>query len=372
MRLQKVLLLSARLSVLGAQLARATLFPPKAIEIKENCEFDKNKHQFICIIATYQKKLDKFTYNFLLNFKRRGGFIVLSANHQKMNFIDLPKDCVDVFIKNENFGRDVGAYKSATLFIYKKLKGDLPEKIIYCNDSVFFIDRKDDSWLEQLLDTNYDFIGTFENPSAEEIRQPWFISSWLFSVSRGLFESSQYIEFFRSFKPVNNKRFLVKSGEIRLSKVALSYSKRVKSIYSNKYLLNEFKQYAKKVGHEKAASILPRSIREDYEAKYKRPANSNHFIDHVCRNFYRFSPTHIFTMFLLQQTKFPFIKKDLFWSGWVGFDQLGTLDKIMYKIFSDEVSDLDSYYQIKAYFRLRSKWVDEPFSGRLQVILGLK
>ncbi|MDL2272817.1 rhamnan synthesis F family protein, partial [Desulfovibrio sp. OttesenSCG-928-I05] len=77
----------------------------------------------------------------------------------------------------ENIGRDMGAYRAATLYLYET--GLNPHKIIYCNDSVFFLEGKPLlDMFSTLANSTSDVHGTFENHQFN-----YHFGSYVFSIS---------------------------------------------------------------------------------------------------------------------------------------------------------------------------------------------
>ena len=261
----------------------------------------------------------------------------------------------------------MGQYQSGTRFVKERFAETIPEKVIYCNDSFFYIERGGHGFLDELLDSQYDLVGTFENPGPEHVRTPWFVSSWLFSVSAGMFRSKSFSEFFRKYKAINNKSHAVRNGEVALTRVALDYSGKIRAIYNNKYLLSVLRVFAEKNGARVAASSIPAPMCNEYEVRFRAPATKHHFIEYVERNLYRFSPTHMFHFILLGETDFPFVKKDLFWAGWAHYDQLNDLEAILARSVSQETAS-----KVAGYFRLRGRLADASFWTRFGAIVGLK
>ncbi len=367
MKFRKIILALVRLGVLHFQKLWWRFFRGSVKDVRVFTSPSQCEYKFIVIYASYLASPDVYARDLLSLFKQKGGYVIFITNHHSPRPDRISPDLADAYINNGGYGRDMGQYQSGTRFVKEQFKEEVPEKIIYCNDSFFYVERGDHAFLDELLNSQYDMVGTFENPGPERVRTPWFVSSWLFSVSAGLFRSKNFSDFFRRYKAINNKLHAVRHGEVALTRVALDYSGKIRAIYNNKYLLAIFRESVAKNGATVAASLIPAPMCDEYEAQFQASATRPHFVDYVERNLYRFSPTHIFHFILLKETDFPFVKKDLFWAGWAQYDQLSELESIIAESVSQETAS-----KLSAYFRLRGRLSDASFWVRFWAIVGLK
>jgi hypothetical protein len=187
----------------------------------------------------------------------------------------------------------------------------------------------------------------------------------MFSVSKNLFTSEIYKKFFDNYLPINHKSYAVNYGEKKLTEVALIFNARIKAIYSNENLLTITKKYIDKVGPLKLLNKLPFSIRNDFiNSEYSNDMNNLYYF--IYTNLFKYSPTHIFNLLLLEMKLIPFLKKDLFFCGAVSEDHFFYLGSILRKLTDDS-----NKLRIETFFRLRGKPSDFGIWRLLKVKLGL-
>jgi len=319
----------------------------RKIKIKKLTNFSKRKHSFILVFASYSALLEESTKQLLRRYRNCGGYIVFVSNYSN------PKIClgkntpIDVFINNNNLGRDFGMFKIATNYISEKIGKNIPEKVIYTNDSVFYVGgSRGNIFLEDLLNTAFDYVGLFENSGDGLIAKKWFVSSWLFSVSKTLFLSKVYQKFFRTYNPHNLKFHAVLKGEVGLSQVALNFSSRLKVIFNNELLINLAKYFIKKHGVNKFMEYMPSPFKINYWLEHKIN-NLNLVISYLERSLYLYSPTHIFNIFLLYQKKIFYVKKDLFYSYNLEYNHFNLLEKSLFFLNWRQKKELIKSLRIK-------------------------
>lgn len=111
-----------------------------------------------------------------------------------------------------NVGRDMGAYRAATLYLHDH--GLRPDRLLYFNDSVAYVRGKGLSDLiGRLINSRYDVVGSFENHQFDH-----HIGSYVFSVSGAVFRDPRVQRFWRRYRPYDLRTHAIKHGEISLSR----------------------------------------------------------------------------------------------------------------------------------------------------------
>lgn len=327
--------------------------------------FDSTQHKFILIFAGFSRNIDTYTGDHLKLFKSRGGYIVYVNNHEKFDRHCLTNHPIDVYIDNRNSGWDFSMYKTATQFVYKNINKEiLPNKIIYANDSVFYLKTENTDFIDGLLDVTYDFTGMFENSG----RGRYHVSSWLVSMSKEMFISNKIRKFWRRHVPLKNKHHAIHSGEHRLTKTVFEITNKVKVLYNNSVLLELLNKHAeldswelKKLLAPSLTSLAVVNVNRN-DLKYLK-----YFKCFLERNLWLVSPHHIFNLFLVKEENFPFIKKDIFWHERLDYSMLSVFYQIINTKFSENIAiDLQAYYIRKG--RLR----DQGFKGKILSFFGLR
>lgn len=130
-----------------------------------------------------------------------------------------------IFVRN-NIGQDFGAYRAVTVQLLKE--GLNPDRIIYCNDSIAYIKGTElDQLIQKLINSKYDVVGSFENHEYDH-----HIGSYLFSISGHAFQNPRVQNFWNDYRPYNIRPYVIKHGEIALSRLLKHCGYRFDVVYS--------------------------------------------------------------------------------------------------------------------------------------------
>jgi lipopolysaccharide biosynthesis protein len=111
-----------------------------------------------------------------------------------------------------NVGRDMGAYRAATLYFHDQ--GLRPDRMLYFNDSVLYLKGRGLSDLiGRLVNSRYDVVGAFENHQFD-----YHIGSYVFAVSGAVFRDPRLQRFWRRYRPYDLRTHAITHGEIALSR----------------------------------------------------------------------------------------------------------------------------------------------------------
>lgn len=111
-----------------------------------------------------------------------------------------------------NFGRDMAAYKEATLYLYDR--GIAPKRLLYFNDSLIYLPGDGlKAMVEKLAATDSDVMG-----ATQSFERYHHIGSFIFSLSGKAFAHSGVREFWEKYQPYNLRPHCIFNGEIALSR----------------------------------------------------------------------------------------------------------------------------------------------------------
>ena len=205
---------------------------------KNQVHFSKKyNQQHILIYSIYQKdnlRLDSL--NVIKTAKALGLFIIMVNTSRLLpSSVSEIKDFVDIYVERPNFGYDFGSYKYAINLINNDKKYMVSKKIIILNDSVFSFSKTLNQTFQDLLNVKYNVVGVTENLEIEH-----HIASYCMSFDNTVMNNQLFIKFWKNFKPKNNRRYNINSGELMLSKmlfnsVALN---KINILYNGESILN--------------------------------------------------------------------------------------------------------------------------------------
>ncbi|HEX7863472.1 MAG TPA: rhamnan synthesis F family protein [Variovorax sp.] len=110
-----------------------------------------------------------------------------------------------------NVGRDMGAYRAATLYLGEQ--GLKPGRLLYLNDSIFFLKSKElDDLVDALCQRRFDVTGAFENHEKAH-----HVGSYALAVSGEVFSDSDVVRFWRRYRPYDLRPHAILYGEVGLS-----------------------------------------------------------------------------------------------------------------------------------------------------------
>lgn len=191
---------------------------------------NSSANDVLVIFIVFEKnKVPQKTIGALRYFKHAGLQLLVINNGNPKNERQLIEAGADVVITRNNTGKDFGGYKDATLYLHKnKLLGW--KKVIYANDSVVYPARTIAQLTERLLEDDYDFIA---HSQVKEVH--FHFQSFLFSCSNNLFRHTVFTKFWKSYIPIDRRRYMIKNGEVGLTKKILKTgcSINVINTYSN-------------------------------------------------------------------------------------------------------------------------------------------
>lgn len=126
----------------------------------------------------------------------------------------------------DNVGRDMGAYRAATLYLHDQ--GLRPGRLLYFNDSVLYLKGKPlDGLVGRLSGSKYDVVGVFENHQHDH-----HVGSYVFSVSGNVFVDPQFQLFWRKYRPYDLRPHAIHRGEIALSRLLKRSGYGIDVVYS--------------------------------------------------------------------------------------------------------------------------------------------
>jgi hypothetical protein len=330
-------------------------------EIKKINEYSK-QNKFIFIYASIEPKISESSLNILNVVKELGGYIILVTNLSNYDFNEQSKPMCDVFINNKDRGWDFSQYKLASNYIYNNLAEENFSKVIYSNDSVFFIASKLKDQFYKLLNNEYEVSSFFDGSG----RHNYHFGSWFISVGKNIFLDLKVRKFWTKFFEVKNKFYAITQGEFSFSKVLLSLNPKTFVVYNNHYL-NSLKE----LNFSNMRYISARLLKDFFDTRNfiygSNDKNDDPLKDYISHNLIEYPAPQTLCLILLKFHDMPFIKKDLFWHEHQSMSSLYFLCSIL-----DDKINKDYANTIKAYFLKRDHITAARFYIKLITLLGIR
>ena len=120
-------------------------------------------------------------------------------------------DVIHVLVERPNIGRDFGGFQDGVRYL-QRLK-TRPTRVVFANDSVFFLPKQIEPLLAALNQDAHAFVAATDNSEFN-----YHVGSFLFAVSGAVFASKAFRKFWRGYFPYSTRRHVIHRGELGLSR----------------------------------------------------------------------------------------------------------------------------------------------------------
>ncbi len=192
-----------------------------------NTKYDGRK---ILLLALYQKGELRPDVIRLLQVARDEGLYVLAINTLRLQAPTALAGLVDCYIERPNFGRDFGSYQTGFQHIFGQGWQEACQRLLMINDSVFFSHGNLRKFLTDMMTSEVEVLGSTENFDIEH-----HLGSFCIAFSGSILRAPAFERYWQRYRTTDVRPRVIKTGEIRLSKVAkrcASSSAQFASLYS--------------------------------------------------------------------------------------------------------------------------------------------
>lgn len=261
----------------------------------------------VAIAAIWQKSLCRNFREVLTTLRNEGVKTILinNARFDKQSIEEL-HGLVSVYMERvPGNGRDIAAYKQGVGYL-NSLGIDRSDvkKVIFLNDSVYYIKDRFEKFLEIFLKEEAEVVGVTETTEFHH-----HVSSWFFSVSKDVFISSIFKNFWEKYKPIQSRVHSIKKGEVSLTRVYKKLGLAPNVIYSTSRILKGLKEIG--IRKDEIFNLLPKAARNAFIIKGKLISNKIFWgkLEDLSNSA---NQTTYWTPILIKYFNFPFVKKDLY------------------------------------------------------------
>lgn len=356
----KISILAAKLAIIQQQSAIAKLRGLIGLYKSRTIEIKPYNGNFIFLFVCFAQTFDESIKTILSTSKKNGGYNIVVNNHPEFDKIFIC-NLVDVYIDNRNIGWDFALYKKGAEYIYKNHSKWNFSKVILANDSVFYMKNGINEFFQKFITTEHDVIGTFENSGTGK----YHLSSWFISIEKEIFLDQSVKNFFVGIKEIKNKYYSIHGGEHMLSKVLINSSKNFSVAFSNDFLVEQLAK--SNLPYAQISIEFSGNAFSDFTNQKAYEKTGRAWIEWLKINLFNYSPIHTFQKFLLKNSRFPCLKKDLFWNGQVQYNSLSEIHKTV-----TEISDKTNADAILKYYLKRGRLKDAKLTDKIKSIFGLR
>lgn len=169
----------------------------------------------IMLLALYQKGELRPDVVRLLQAARHEGLYVLAVNTLRLKDPAALEGLVDCYIERPNFGRDFGSYQTGFQHVYAQGWKDSCSRLLMINDSIFFSQESLQKFLSDMMTSETEVLGSTENFDIEH-----HLGSFCIAFAGTILRNPVFEQYWHSYRLTDVRPRVIKTGEIRLSKVA--------------------------------------------------------------------------------------------------------------------------------------------------------
>lgn len=193
-----------------------TYFSSRRI-LRININKSTNNDNRILIFATSaQTSLHESYFTFFETAKQYGYRVVAVVNGSELDFnirARLEESCY-ILIERLDIGRDFGAYKDSIDYLFNTEETKRLDRIIICNDSVFYRPERLDQLFHSLEMRTSGVCGLAENGGEED---SYHLSSFFLHFSSDVIVHSAFRQFWLRYNVINTRKYTIDHGEKSLS-----------------------------------------------------------------------------------------------------------------------------------------------------------
>lgn len=167
----------------------------------------------IMLLALYQKGELRPDVVRLIQAARAEGLYVLAVNTLKLRAPENLDGLVDCYIERPNFGRDFGSYKTGFLHVFKNGWHEQCPRLLMVNDSIFFSEDRLPKFLNDLMTSDIEVLGSTENYEIE-----YHLGSFCIAMAQSVLQKPVFQKYWKSYRLTDVRPRVIKRGEMKLSK----------------------------------------------------------------------------------------------------------------------------------------------------------
>jgi hypothetical protein len=236
--------------------------------------------------------------------------------------------------RRPGLGRDFASYRLGVRIVDALTAGRRadPPRIVFANDSVLIIPDRYRAFLPRFLAETSPVVGVTETDEKN-----YHISSWLFSVSRELWQQPFFRRYWRKLRPIHCRRHTIRAGELRLS-ACLTYHRVPFALMYPASVFMAALQKLPATAIEETLQYLPYGFLKGDPAVLA--AESFRDVRWRVLSAQRgTNQTAFWQLVGLLHADFPFVKKDIYYRGVFSLAQM----RLFFDAF-DAVPDPDKHY----------------------------
>lgn len=196
--------------------------------------------QPIAVVALYQKGRLRPDSVALMKSLKAFGCYVLAVNTLKIAKPDDLREYCDCYVEKFNFGRDFGSYKQGFELIFDRGWDQACPRLMMINDSVFCVSDRIDAFVAQMMDPEFEVLGSTEN--YEIIHH---LGSFCIALSNAVLTHPGFRAYWRGYRNSDVRPRVILKGEQMLSKTlksCVSAPSALRTLYGSSAFLSRLQE----------------------------------------------------------------------------------------------------------------------------------
>jgi hypothetical protein len=215
----------------------------------------RKSNRYLLFLLFTKLEIPPFTHTVLEAIRRsRLNLVIISNSELSETLREQLLDQCHLLIERQNVGQDFGGYKDGISELLKRTN-DI-ERLAILNDSLFFFEKNIDNLITG-LDGEQDVIGM-----TEDFHLHYHIQSFALSFSRAVLEDRRLRNYWRHYRPISTRRWVVARGERGLTRQLMRSSFKPHILYHGAMLLPKLRALSL---HDllSAVQLMPKRFRDD-------------------------------------------------------------------------------------------------------------
>lgn len=191
----------------------------------------------IMLLALYEKGVLRPDVMRLLQAARAEGLYILAVNTLKLRDPMALEGLVDCYIERPNFGRDFGSYKTGFLHVFRKGWHKTCPRLLMINDSVYFSQERLPKFLNDMMTSDIEVLGSTENYEIE-----YHLGSFCIAMGQSVLQRPLFQAYWKGYRLTDVRPRVIKRGEMKLSKTlkrCVSSLSQFKALYGSTRFYND-------------------------------------------------------------------------------------------------------------------------------------
>ncbi len=193
--------------------------------------------QGILLLALYEKGVLRDDIVRLIEEAKAASLYVIGVNTLKLRDPSGLSGLLDCYIERPNFGRDFGSYRTGFLHLFERGWAKRCSRLLMANDSVFYTGDKLAKFIDDMMTSEIEVLGSTENFEIEH-----HLGSFCISMNGAILDHPKFISYWRRYRVSDVRTQVIRRGEMGLTRAlkrCVSSPEQFRSLYGSERFLRD-------------------------------------------------------------------------------------------------------------------------------------